>query len=86
MSLFRHLLLWTAVLLTILGTIITFVPGGECGWFLLVAALSIAGFFISKTCCRVAAAMLMVFALKAAYDGDQGGIRYRERQSSHGIP
>lgn len=82
MTIRRYLLrlsFWSAVLLAILGIIITFVPGAECGWFLLVAALSVAGFFISKTCYRIAAAMLLVFALKAAYDGYQGGIRFRER-------
>ena len=82
---FLRLAFWSAVLLAVLGTFITFVPGAECGWFLLVAVLSVAGFFIPKTCYRIAAAALLIFALKAAYDGYQGGIRYRERQSSHNM-
>jgi hypothetical protein len=78
-----RLTFWSVALLATLGTIITFVPGAECGWFLLVAALSVAGFFIPTIRHRIAAAALLIFALKAAYDGYQGGIRHRERPSSH---
>ena len=74
---------WSAVVLAILGTIISFVPGAECGWFLFVAVHSVAGLFIPKSCYRIAAAALLIFALKVAYDGYQGGVRYRERHPSH---
>ena len=83
MSLFRHPLFLSAVLLAIFGTFITFIPGASCEWFLFVAVLSVAGLFIPKTCYRIAAAALLIFALKAAFDGYQEGVRYRERHPSH---
>ena len=53
-----YLPFWTAVLFALLGSVITFYPGAERGWFLVVAALAAAGLFIPKTTYRVAAALL----------------------------
>ena len=68
----RRLLLlpfWLGVLLAALGHVITFVPGAECCWFLVVAGLSASGLFIPKTAYRVAAGLLVVLALGMAYSG-----------------
>lgn len=74
---------WAAVLLGVLGTVITFYPGAECGWFLTVAVLSVSGWFIPKPAYRVAAAVLLILALTAAYQGHRHGLEYREGLLTH---
>lgn len=90
MSTIRRLLyfpFWLAVLFSILGYVITFCPGAECEWFLIVAGLSIAGLFIPKKPYQIAAALLLLFALTQAYIGYQRGIEYNKRLSSeHSAP
>jgi cell division protein FtsW (lipid II flippase) len=76
---FLYLPLGLAIVLAILGLFITFVPGAETGWFLVVAALSISGLFIPRIPSRIAAALLLVFALGFAYEGYQRGVEYREK-------
>jgi len=68
--------------LAILGSLITFIPGAERNWFLVVAGLSIPGFFISKRSFRIAAMLLFLLALGCAYSGHRRGIEYHERTSS----
>jgi hypothetical protein len=70
----RKLLLlpfWLAVLLTVLGNLISFVPGAECGWFLVVAVLSVS-----------AAALLLILALAWTYSDYRRGVEYRQWRSS----
>ena len=81
----RFLLLpfWLAVLLAALGYVITFVPGAECGWFLVVAGLSASGLFIPKAAYRVAASLLVILALAMAYSGYCHGVEHRQRLATH---
>jgi len=74
---------WLAVLFAVLGYVITFVPGAECNWFLMVAALSVAGLFIPKSAYRVATALILIMALTSAYDGYRHGVKYRQWLSTH---
>jgi len=70
MSPTRRLLLlpfWLAVVLAVLGDVITFVPGAEREWFLVVAGLSASGLLIPKAAYRISAVVLVVLALAAAY-------------------
>ena len=66
-----------------MGCVMTFVPGAECGWFLMVAVLSLAGLFIPRTFYRIAAVLLLLLALGAAYHGHQHGAQYRQWLSTH---
>jgi hypothetical protein len=70
---------WLAVLLAVLGCIITFVPGAECQWFSIVAALSLFGLFIPKIFYRSAATLLLILSIIAAVHGYQRGVEYRQR-------
>jgi hypothetical protein len=76
---------WLAVLLAVLGYIISFVPGAECGWFLVVAGLSLAGLFIPRAAYRVGAALLLMLALASAYSGYRHGLEYRQWLSTRQI-
>ena len=78
-----YLPFWAALLFALLGFVITFFPGAEFGWFLVVAALSAAGLFIPKTPYRVAAALLLILALTEAYSGHQRGVEYQQWLSTH---
>lgn len=69
---------WLAVLLGVLGCIITFVPGGECQWFSIVATLSVFGLFIPKFFYRGSATLLLILSVMAAFHGHQRGIEYRQ--------
>ena len=83
----RKLLLlsfWLAVLLTVLGYFITFVPGAECGWFLAVAVLSAPGLFIPRRTYRVGAVLLLALSLATVYTGYRYGVVYRQWSSTHG--
>jgi hypothetical protein len=74
---------WLAVLFLLLAYVITFYPGAECGWFLIVTALSVAGLFIPRVAYRVAAALLLILALTSAYSGHRHGVEYRQWLSTH---
>ena len=69
-----------SVFLAILGCIITFVPGAECDWFLVVALLAVSGLFIPRI--RIGALLLLIFALYSAYGGYLRGVEYHQRHSS----
>ena len=60
---------WSAVVMTFIGSAITFDPSAQCGWFLLVASLATAGLCIPGKAYRIAAAVMLVLALSAAYEG-----------------
>jgi hypothetical protein len=66
-----------------LGYIITFVPGAEFGWFLVVAGLSVAGLFIPKFGYKASAALILILALVSTYDGYRRGVEYRQWVSTH---
>jgi hypothetical protein len=84
MSTVRRLLFlpfWLAVLLTVLGYVISFVPGADCGWFLVVAGLSCSGLFIPRASYRSVSGLLLILALASAYSGYRHGVEYRQRLS-----
>jgi hypothetical protein len=86
MSASRRLLLfpfWLGALLIALGSFITFVPGAECGWFLVAAGLSACGVFLPRTAYRVAASLLLIVALVWAHSGYRRGVEYQRWQSTH---
>jgi len=74
---------WLAVFMGALGYVMTFVPGSECGWFIVVAALSLFGFFIPKTFYRGAAMLLLVLSIIAAVRGFGRGVEYYEGAAIH---
>jgi hypothetical protein len=74
---------WLAVLLLVLGCIITFVPGSEYPWFLVVAALSIFGLFIPKIFYRGAATLLLILSIIAAVHGYRRGTEYFQTLATH---
>jgi hypothetical protein len=74
---------WLAVLLAILGCIITFFPGAECAWFSVVAILSIFGLFIPKIFYRSAAALLLILSIIVAVHGYWRGMKYLASSATH---
>ncbi len=78
-----YLPFWLAVLFSVPGYVSTFYPGAECGWFLIVAALSVAGLFIPRVAYRAAAALLLILARTSAYSGYRHGAEYRQWLSTH---
>lgn len=74
---------WLGVLLTALGYVICFIPGAECNWFVVAAALLACGVFIPKPAYRVVAAVLFILALASAYSGYHHGVEYRHWLSTH---
>jgi hypothetical protein len=74
---------WLAVLMGVLGCVMTFIPGAECGWFTVVAALSLSGLFIPKFFYRGAATLLLILSILAAIHGHQRGIEYRRWLATH---
>jgi hypothetical protein len=82
-SKFLYFPFWLAVLLAGLGYVITFHPGADCGWFVIVASLSVAGLFIPRSTYRVAAALLFILALISVYSGHRHEVEYRQWISTH---
>jgi uncharacterized protein YqgC (DUF456 family) len=76
---------WLAVLLGVLGCIITFFPGAECLWFTIVAALSLFGLFIPKIFYRGAATLLLILSIIAAVHGYWRGMKYFARAATHHV-
>jgi hypothetical protein len=69
---------WLGVLWFVLGTFITFVPGGEQGWFTIAGVLTAFGFFISQRRYRIAALAFVTLSTLAAFDGHKRNIEYRQ--------
>ncbi len=68
-----------AILIAVPGFFIDFVPGTECQWYLMATVLSVSGLFIPKA--RIAAFLVLIVLLFAAYAGYQRGIAYHQRHS-----
>lgn len=69
---------WLGVLWFALGTVITFVPGGEQTWFTVVGLLTTFGFFVPKRRYRIAAVVFISLSTFAAVEGHKRGIEYRQ--------
>lgn len=70
---------WVALILHVLGSFTTFVPGAERGYFLVVACLASAGLIVPQRRYRVAAGFLVFLSLVGACYGHIRGVEYRER-------
>ena len=66
-----------AIAMAAFGLLISFYPGAEFAWYLTVAILSLAGFWLPGTYHRAGAAALLVLALSLAYFGYHRGVKYR---------
>jgi hypothetical protein len=67
-----------AAVLGLLGSIITFYPGAEAGWFGVAAAASLAGLLSPTPRLRVVAVVLAVTLAGFAWGGYVRGRQYRE--------
>lgn len=72
-------LFWFGVLWFGLGNVITFVPGSEQGWFTTAAGLVVFGLLVPRWRYRIAAAMLLLLSIFAAFDSHKRGIEYRQQ-------
>jgi hypothetical protein len=67
-----------AAVLGLLGSVMTFVPGTEVGWFGVAAAAALAGLISPTRWLRVVAVVLAVALAGLAWDGYVRGRQYRE--------
>lgn len=67
-----------AAALGLLGSVITFVPGAEVGWFGVAAVVALAGFLSSTRRLRVVAMVLALALAGLAWHGYVRGRQYRE--------
>jgi hypothetical protein len=72
---------WLGVFMFVFRSIATFVPGAECGWFVITAIFTAIGVLVPKRRYRVAAAILCVVSCSPAHDGHYRGLRYRSQLS-----
>lgn len=69
-----------ASLLGLLGSVMTFVPGSQAGWFGVAAAGALTGMLSPTRWMRVLAVALAVCLAGLSWDGYLQGRRYRELQ------
>ena len=69
---------WFAIVLAALGSLMTFVPGGETHWFGFTAIFFAAGLFANGYKYRTAAAILLILCIFATYNGYVRGIEHQE--------
>lgn len=68
---------WFGVFWLVLGSFITFIPGGEKDWFIFLAAFLAVGVFIPRWYYRVAAIVLVAVCMVGAISGHRHGLEYR---------
>jgi hypothetical protein len=78
-----RILFWFGIGMFVLGTAITFIPGGEQSWFTISAGLLAFGFLVPGRFCRIVALVLVFLAGLAAFDGHHRGIEYRRLLERH---
>ena len=76
--LFATIGFWFGLLLAALGSVISFVPGAECGWYLVAGVLLSLGLLPSKRHYRIAAMILALLCFAYAYSGYVRGGEYRK--------
>ena len=69
---------WFGVALAVLGSLITFLPGGETGWFALSAIFVACGLFAPNNTYRIIAILLLIYCVYIAFSGYHRGIEYQE--------
>ncbi|TWT49556.1 hypothetical protein Pla22_47530 [Rubripirellula amarantea] len=84
LALIGRLGFWLGVFLILNGSIITFVPGAECGWFVTAGLVTATGALVPKWRYRVAAIVLCALCFYWAYAGYVRGINYQEWLKSRG--
>lgn len=78
---------WFGAVWLMLGSMVSFVPGSEVGWFALAGILLAAGLFIPRWPYRIVAASLIVVCVLAMLTGHNQGMKYRQFQPQHnGLP
>ncbi len=73
---------WLGMMLILLGSMISFFPGAETGWFIITAVLVSMGFFVSSKYYRIAALVIVAICVFWAYAGYNRGVEYRERSKT----
>ena len=69
---------WLGVLWFVLGSLITFYPGVEQGWFAIAAVLTAFGFLVPQRRYRIAALVLVVLSLLWVFTGHQRSVEYQQ--------
>ena len=69
---------WLGVMHALLGSIVTFVPGAECGWYIFSGVLISFGLIVPKRRYRIAAVILASLCFAGAYSGYVRGVEYRK--------
>jgi hypothetical protein len=75
---FAIICFWIGLLLAALGSVMSFVPGAECGWFVAAGILLSFGLLGPKRYYRIAAMILGLLCCAYAYSGHVRGIEYRK--------
>ena len=68
---------WAGVASGVLGSLMTFLPGDEVGWFAFTSIFIAAGLFAKGYKYKTAAAILLVLCFITIYDGYIRGIEYK---------
>ncbi len=66
------------VILGVLGSFVSFVPGSEVGWFAITAVFLASGLFVPRYSTRIVAFIFLVLCLIAVYNGYHRGLEYQE--------
>ena len=67
------------VLLFILGTIITFLPGAEQDWYIGTAVPIAFGLLVREKAFRIASILLLITCIIVAIEGHKHGVEYRKK-------
>jgi type II secretory pathway component PulF len=73
---------WLGMILFFLGSIISFYPGSEAGWYATAAILVGFGFFVPSKGYRIAAFMIVAICLFWTFTGYNRGMEYQEWMKS----
>lgn len=68
-----------AVILELMGLVVSFVPGTEAGYFGIAAAASLAGLASSRRRLRIVAVVLALALAVLSWEGYVKGVRHRAR-------
>jgi hypothetical protein len=77
---------WLGMMLFLLGSLISFIPGAETDWFIITAGLVGMGFFVSSKYYRIAAIVTVAICVFWAYAGYSLGVEHKTKshwQSVH---
>lgn len=74
---------WLGMMLFLLGSMISFIPGAETDWYIITAGLVGMGFFVSSKYYRIAAIFTVAICVFCAYAGYNRGVEYQHKTKSH---